>query len=215
MRAPLFLAVGLTLGCADSYPLQDTAIDPTQDAAQWGSGQRQTVGMVDFLNDIDTTYTLLDRTVGIDSRAALSIVDYRDGEDRVAGSDDDQLFQTIDEVDALYFVGSATLDKIFDYASYEGWIHGSDEDFYGSWDGVSFTVGEAERVLIVANKTQRQTLLYDIQLDSRAASSILDARPIGTVRELSMLYFVGESAMRKLKTYAAGDVVLQDEHHAY
>ena len=67
------------------------------------------------------------------------------------------------------------------------------------WDGVAFTNDEAKAVLSYVNTTDVDTLDLDVGLDRRAARSIIKAQPIGSMNELSSLYFVGEVALRKLK----------------
>ena len=63
---------------------------------------------------------------------------------------------------------------------------------------VSFTVAEAEAVVELSNTADPNTLDDKIGLDSRAAHSIVDARPVSTVQEISGLYYVGASALTKL-----------------
>jgi hypothetical protein len=214
LRYASFFVLGLSLGCADRYtPTQDTAGFPEVQAGSWQDGIHER-GLLDFLNDEGTTQDLLDHDVGIDLRAARSVVEHRDGPDRAWGTSDDDLFDDLAEVDALYYVGPATLDKIFDYALWEGWVGGDQEEVYGRWDGVDFTYEEAERVVRLANLAELETLAQGVDLDARAVDSIRVARPIDSVRELSLLYYVGESALEKLKAYAAGDMVLQDRPHS-
>jgi len=210
LRIVTLAALGLSLGCTDrTAPLHDTGTAADVEIVTWDRAGDPT-GVLDFLNDPATTSELLDEHVGIDRRAALSLVDHRDGRDRVAGTEDDDLYDDLEEVDAQYYVGAATLDKIYDYALWEGWIDGDQDAFYGRWDGVDFTYTEAQRVVRLANLAKRQTLALEVDLDARAVDSILAARPIDSIRELSLLYYVGESALTDLKAYAAGDMVLQD-----
>jgi hypothetical protein len=207
------LALGLLLGCADRYtPAEDTAVLLPVETGSWLEGADER-GLLDFLNDSGTTEDLLDHEVGIDLRAAQSVVAHRDGPDRVWGSSDDDPFDDIAEVDVQYFVGPSTLEKIFDYALWEGWIDGDQDVVYGRWDGVDFTQEEAERVVRLANLAEMETLAQEIALDSRAVDSIWVARPIDSVRELSLLYYVGPSALEKLKAYASGDMILLDRPH--
>jgi len=210
-RKITFLALALSVACADRYsPAQDTAAVHELHVQTWAQ-EGDVEGMLDFLNDPSTTVEVLDDHVGLDRRAAHALVDHRDGPDGLAGTEDDDLFDDLAEVDAQYYVGPATLDKIYEYALWDGWIDGDEDALYGRWDGVDFTYAEAQRVIRLANLAKRDTLAHAVDLDARAVDSILDARPIDSIRELSLLYYVGESALTKLKDYAAGDMLLQQD----
>ncbi len=199
LRLSTLLALGLTLGCGDPFDAGPYAAD---------TGWNEAIEVVGFLNDAGTTYDLLDHSVGIDSRAALSIVQHRDGADRTWGTDDDNLYESLDEVDAQYYVGPATLDRIVDFALQTDRTPDGGDDYFGSWDGVQFTFAEAERAMDVVNFASRDTLL-EVGLDSRAVNSILGARPVRDIHELSLLYYVGESALTKLRDCAQG-LLLQE-----
>lgn len=64
-----------------------------------------------FVNDPATTAEVL-KGVGVRSRARRNILTHRDGPDGVAGTADDDLFDTLAELDAIRYVGPATLQKI-------------------------------------------------------------------------------------------------------
>ena len=56
-------------------------------------------------NDEETTKGVLDYTVGLDRRAAGNLIAHQDGGDRKWGTSDDDIFNTVDEVDTVRFVG--------------------------------------------------------------------------------------------------------------
>jgi hypothetical protein len=158
--------------------------------------------MLSFVNDASTTLTVLDLDAALDSRAASGIVAHRDGPDGKVGTKDDDHFDTIAELDAVYYVGDSALQAILDYASAHGWVATDPDDVLGTWDGVTFTLGESELVLAQANGATYAALDVDAALDKRAVDAIVAARPVDTIAELASLSYVGTSALTKLKDYA-------------
>ena len=167
-------------------------------------GTVEGAGAVSFLNSEWASFDVLDNDVALDRRAAWYLVSHRDGSDATFGTADDNLFDSMTEVDSVYWVGPKTIGKIINYASADGWIPSGD-DYLGSWDGVDFTVDEAEMTMTLVNLATEDTLDFEVPLDSRAVSSILAARPVTTVAHLSDLYYVGGSALTHLREHAAAD----------
>jgi len=163
-------------------------------------GTPEGVGLIEFLNAESTTYEVLDHEVPLDRRAAGNLIAHRDGGDRQWGTSDDDIYSDVDEVDRVRFVGPKTLDRLVYFASKDGWVPGAD-DILGVYDGVSFTVNQAEATLYVANTLDADALDFDLQLDARAVESIVEARPIDTVDHLSRLYYVGGSALQTLRDH--------------
>lgn len=138
----------------------------------------------------------LDIDVTLDSRAAANIVDYRAGDDGVEGTDDDQQFETVAELDAISYVGSSAFTDLVDY----GWAIGLTGE---AVHGVLVGSAEEEAVLYLANMLGEDALDVDVALDSRAAANIVDAGTLSTLDELDAVSYVGVSAMTKLVDYAA------------
>jgi hypothetical protein len=67
---------------------------------------------------------------------------------------------------------------------------------------VAFTVEQAQATLALANLLSQDELDYEMALHSIAAESIAIAQPIESVDELSRLYYVGASALSRLKDVA-------------
>jgi hypothetical protein len=201
----LVLCIGLT-ACENPSVLPANDGGATASAKSVGvvDGSPEAVGLLAFLNAESTTYDVLDNDVPLDKRSAANLIDYRDGADATWGTRDDNLYTDIDEVDDVRWVGPAALDRLVKYVVDEGLVP-VDDDYLGTWDGVSFTVAEAEAVVELANTAGPNTLDDNIALDSRAANSIVDARPVSSVYEISGLYYVGASALTKLKDYAEGE----------
>jgi len=181
------------------------AISPAR--SNW-EGTPEGVGLVEFINDEATTFELLDVTVGLDRRGAGNLIAHRDGGDRLWGTTDDDVYNTVDEIDAVRFVGPKSIDRMVVYASKQGWVPGA-EDILGVYDGVSFTVDQAEATLAFTNALSQSELDDDLALHARAAESIANAQPIATIDELARLYYVGRSALTDLKGAALGDNTAQ------
>jgi|GEM_PF-488281 len=84
------------------------------------SAQDQAVLLL--VNDAATDVERLDVDAGLDARAARNIIAKRDGEDGVNGTADDFTFTTIDELDAVSYVGERALDLLRDYAAAAGYL---------------------------------------------------------------------------------------------
>lgn len=79
-------------------------------------------GLLMLLNDAGTTYAVLDVDAGIDARAASNIIRHRNGYDGMYGTEDDQLFGSMREVDDVERVGPATLERLVAYAFSRGYM---------------------------------------------------------------------------------------------
>ena len=150
----------------------------------------------------------LDFDVTLDSRAAANIVSTRAGADGVEGTSDDVVFESIEQLDAVSYVGSSAMDDLVDY--------GLDIGLTGEVTlGVLVGSVEEEAVLYLANNLSQDALDNDVRLDSRAASNIVAAGNISSLSQLDGLGYVGNSAMRKMLSFADGmlagqGIVLRD-----
>ena len=188
---------------------EDDLSEIAQARSAW-EGTPEGVGLLDFLNDEETTQGVLDYTVGLDRRAAGNLIAHRDGGDRKWGTSDDDIFNTVDEVDTVRFVGPKTLDRMVAFALRTGFVPGAN-DVLGVYDGVAFTVEEADATLKLVNMLDEKTLDHDLGLNAIAAASIVDAQPVDTVDGLSRLYYVGQSALSTLKEAALQGATTQQD----
>jgi hypothetical protein len=207
LRYPMFstrIVILATLGLTACGVDTDLAADlqETTTARTHWDGTPEGVAILDFLNSRTTTQDILDYEVPLDRRAAGNLIAHRDGGDRLYGTSDDDRFNNLTEVDQVRWVGPKTITRILDYVVSLG-IVPSDNDLLGSWDGVEFTVAEADATLDFANAATYETLDLDLDLDRRAAASIIDAQPIESIDHLAGLYYVGKSALNTLKDSAS------------
>ncbi|MCA9619734.1 MAG: proprotein convertase P-domain-containing protein [Myxococcales bacterium] len=196
-----FLSLALAAGCqSGASPEPESSDAATTEALIEGSPEA--VGVLRFLNDASTTETVLDDEVPLPSHAAHNLVVHRNGPDGQHGTSDDDLYDDLNEVLAVPQIGPSRLAAIADFGAHQGFTPTGD-DLLGTYDGVAFTVNEAVATLQLVNGASETELDVDIALDKRAVDSILAARPIATVLQLSELYYVGGSALAKLKAWAA------------
>jgi hypothetical protein len=165
------------------------------------SGTPEAIGLLDFLNDPATDAVLLDIDVALDRRAAGNLMAHRNGGDGVFGTSDDDLFSSVREVDDVRWVGPRSIERIVEFASVIGFVPAG-TDYLGTWDGVDFTVIEADSTIHFVNTSTEDELDYDLGLNARAVESILEAGELRSVAQLADLYYVGGSALRTLKEAA-------------
>ena len=74
-----------------------------------------------LVNDLAVDLGELDDDAGLNSRAAANIIAHRDGADAQPGTSDDDLFDDLNELDAVSYVGAAALDQLLAYAIAQGY----------------------------------------------------------------------------------------------
>lgn len=166
-------------------------------------------GVLELVNT--ASFETLDSDVGLDVRAATNIVDYRNGDDGVAGTDDDRTFQSFDELDQIPWVGPYAFEQLLTYARDNDYIDGED----GEVHDIAIGSPEEAGVLHVANEAGLVELDEKVRLDVRAATNIVDYRtgeddtpgtdkdnPIESLGELDQISWVGPYAFQQLLDYA-------------
>ncbi len=206
---PFVILVALA-GC--TAPLDEEAsagVDGKADGTSSAlEGTRTGYGVLRLLNDGEgTSVDFLDYVVQLRSDAAENLIAHRDGPDGIFGTDDDDGFDDIAEVDDVPRVGPVALETLAEFAFLNDYLPGDDE-VLGTFDGLELTYAEGERILSFAN-TATPDELSAASVPSRSATSILEARPIATVAILSDLYWVGPRTMEHLL-----DAVTSDEARA-
>jgi len=107
--------------------------------------------VLDLVNDPLTDVVRLDVQAGLDSRAALNIIAHRDGPDERLGTTDDDLFDSIAELDAVSYVGVVALEKLAAFSIANGYLQGS--------------AGAARYTLEIAAKAINDTEVYVARRD--------------------------------------------------
>jgi phosphatidylserine/phosphatidylglycerophosphate/cardiolipin synthase-like enzyme len=86
-------------------------------------GSPEALGVLALVNDPAETAATLKAGAHITIRAAGNIVHHRDGADATPGTDDDDRFDTLAELDAIPYVGPATLNALIELARQRGLVH--------------------------------------------------------------------------------------------
>jgi hypothetical protein len=91
----------------------DGSVDPDSDEAK---------AVLLVVNDPEVDSTELDIDVALDRRAAENIIAHRNGADGEAGTEDDDMFDDLEELDQIGFVGQKAFDALLKYAIAEGYL---------------------------------------------------------------------------------------------
>lgn len=152
--------------------------------------------VLDFVNDAKTDLEMLDDAVGIDSRAAAEIIAHRNGADGIYPSADDHRFDTLEELDAVKYVGNSAMSMLREFVADHPAPSGS------LVEGVEFTATENSAVLWGVNSATLEELDQTVALSSRAAESLIEYGPFDTMDELAAAPYVGTSTLLQLRAYA-------------
>jgi len=87
-------------------------------------GTPEAIGVLRLVNDPTETAASLKSGAGVSTRVANNIVKHRDGADGVANNADDDKYDTLAELDAIPYVGPATLDALLERARDKGYVSG-------------------------------------------------------------------------------------------
>lgn len=189
----------LLLACAADSTLDDRAAAPSS-ARVMEEGTAEALGVIAMLNDTSTTSAVLDVDAALDKRAAEGIIAHRDGKDGKAGTKDDDLFGSVQEIDDIKWVGDSALSALLAFATAEGWVK-TGEDYYGTIETVTFTKTEADAIVALANTASEATLDVDVSLDSRAAKNLVADRPFASLEEVAAVKYVGATALLALRDW--------------
>jgi phosphatidylserine/phosphatidylglycerophosphate/cardiolipin synthase-like enzyme len=90
-------------------------------------GSPEAKAVLALVNDPTVDAAELRDAARIDKRAATNIVAHRDGKDAAVATADDDLFDTLRELDDVKYVGAATLKQLFEYAKAHGYYGGGEQ----------------------------------------------------------------------------------------
>lgn len=119
----------LLLGACDASPTPDESGDAEfgqfpDGKADGGidAGSDEAKAVLLLVNDPEVDFEELDDDARLNRRAASNIIAHRDGADELVGGGDDDLFDTLEELDDVRFVGSAALRALLEYATDHGYL---------------------------------------------------------------------------------------------
>jgi phosphatidylserine/phosphatidylglycerophosphate/cardiolipin synthase-like enzyme len=124
--AVIALLVGI--GACTEAEVEDGELDAFPSGKADGGideGSPEALGVLHLVNDAAETAATLKSGAGITSRAAGNIVKHRNGADGAAGTADDDKFDTLAELDAVPYIGPATLSALLELAREKGYVGGT------------------------------------------------------------------------------------------
>ncbi|MBA3452369.1 MAG: DUF1669 domain-containing protein [Deltaproteobacteria bacterium] len=163
-------------------------------------GSAEALGVLALVNDGTLTAPKLKAAAGITTRVSNNIVKHRNGSDGSFGTSDDDTFDTLAELDAIPYVGNATLNALLDAARDRGLVGGA------SKIEVLFSPqpAEATHMVKVASMIRAATKTIDIAMysysDAKIAAALADAVTRGV--KVRFLFETG-NADRKILDDAA------------
>jgi len=155
------------------------------------AGSPEAEAVLDALNDPNLTWIMLVDEVGVSEIAATGWTTFRL----------EQPFESLDHVMAIDGVTSDDVTQLAVWAWANGYLP-IETELLGTWDDVDFTETAATVTLRLVNEADERMLDEEIGLDTRAVTSILAARPVISMTELSGLFWIGPDTMAQLKHFA-------------
>ncbi len=180
-RSVLVAALAFVAACAST---DDDVASVERAVVQDGTPQAAAVLTVANLQP----YAVLNEAVGLDRRAATSIVDHRP-------------FATFAALDVAPYVGPHAIDLLLAYAVSHGQVGpGGAPVVLGVEEGSR----NARSILKMANHLSLALLDANsgVGLDHRAAEGIVAQRPLASLAALAAVPYVGQSAFERLLAYA-------------
>ena len=195
--------------CDDGAPL-DAGADPidaafAEDGKADGAlaeGSPQALGVLRVANE--STKDVLAKTsgVGLGSRTTEAIVKVRNGKDKKANTADDVKFATLKQLDAVSYVGPASLTKLLAYATKLGYVTAAPANTILAaqakltpWSGYWWSMQNGELVLGWSSATGRkvwtpaEVMAFDACLESTAPTckAMMDGHTADKGKRLSPL----------------------------
>jgi hypothetical protein len=185
------LALTFSIACVGAG---DPEAVPSTYATSLSMGDAQAV--VALVNYPGTTVEVLDTGAHLDARAARNLIAHRDGADGLCPTADDTVFATVQEIDAIPYVGDAAFRALYAYAAAHPAPQGE------TVESVVFAGWQSEAVVWGVNHATPDELRA--VLDTRAANGLVAARPFTSVTAMGPISYVGASALTALRTAANG-----------
>jgi phosphatidylserine/phosphatidylglycerophosphate/cardiolipin synthase-like enzyme len=191
------LALG-TAGCASDDPIDDEFSDFSSGKADsiFPNGSPEAQAVLSLVNDPSVDFEELDDDARLHKTAARNIIEHRDGADELPGTGDDDLYDDLDELDAISFVGPTALARLLEYAIDQGHLGPSGD----SNASVIFSPQDLDnshnaRVAQLIDEAQDTV---DIAMYSYSSAAIADAIEAAVARGVDVR-FIFETARAKDK----------------
>lgn len=149
--------------------------------------------VIQLVNDSGTDLAKLDHDLHLDSRAAANIIAYRNGDDGEHLTADDNRIDTLEELDAIKYVGQMAISTLRHHAV------NNPLPPVEHVEGVTFDGTQVIAVLWGVNNASLEELDDDVQLDVRAAQALYNNAPHATIGDVARQGFVGAHALKQLR----------------
>ncbi len=197
------MALGTLPACVDAE-VEDGETDGFHDGKADGSideGSPEALGVLALVNDAAITSAKLKADAHLTARVAGNITKHRNGADGQPGTADDDTYDTLGELDAVPYVGPATLSALLELARDRGLVGGA-----GAKISVIFSpqVAEATHNAKIATMIRGAQKTIDISIYSYSDAGISAALADAVTRGVKVRFlFETASDDRKLVDAAA------------
>jgi phosphatidylserine/phosphatidylglycerophosphate/cardiolipin synthase-like enzyme len=122
--ASIVLALTVAASCVETGEVEDGENDDiaADGKADGGYSTAEVAGILSLVNNPAETSALLRSDAGVTKRVADNVTKHRDGADGVAGTADDDKFDTLVELDKIPYVGPVTMNALLDAAKDKGLV---------------------------------------------------------------------------------------------
>ncbi len=200
------LALG-TVACAgEEDPIDDEFSDFSSGKADsiFPNGSAEAKAVLALVNDPSVDFEELDDDARLHKTAARNIIAHRDGADELPGTGDDDVYDDLDELDAISFVGPTALARLLEYAASKGLLDS------GSSDGEAAVVFspqplDASHNARIAELIDGAQDTVDIAMYSYSSSAIANALEAAVARGVDVR-FVFETARAKDKNLTGAEL---------
>ncbi|QDE72434.1 hypothetical protein BHS09_13695 [Myxococcus xanthus] len=207
LKLPLFLSLStflpalISCGAPTSMDAEHEAVELGTQTQPLATGTPAGEGVLSFLNEYSISLSVLDQEVPLNALAAQALIDFREGPDGVLRTGDDRRFVSIEQVDVVPYVGPAALAALEAYAKGTGRVELPVDGHVGTFHGVAFNMAEARRAIHAANTESASNLQTLFGIPAAAVQSLVAARPILHMVQLSRLTNVNAVTMGQLKAH--------------
>lgn len=189
------MALAGTLALLSSACVADT--DPGEEVGalrgEIGMTVEEIGAVIALVNDSGTDLVKLDDELHLDRRAATNIIAYRNGKDGVHLNGDDNRIDTLEELDAIAYVGQQAISTLRDHAV------NNPLPPVEHVEGVTFDGTQILAVLWGVNNASVEELDDQVKLDIRAAQNLYQNAPHNSISAIAQQGFVGTHALEQLR----------------
>jgi hypothetical protein len=134
-------------------------------------GSPEAAGVLRVANTLD--YTTLHDQVKLGAKTARSLLSARNGADGIAGTADDVTFTTLEQLDAVKYIGPIAVHHMLVYAQAQGWVVSSTSDPFdpASCTGAAMTQQQALAYFAPA-ATEAAIAPYHVKIRSRSCNTL-------------------------------------------